>query len=208
MQRKLHGHIHTAVSLLLIAHRRLVSTRYANRSPMWTASVPREYLPEYHGGKTLLIASTKTAHRWISLVSFFKNLGCRGRKEAHAAVPTVSVGMTYNACDIPNTVEPSNMWPLVYVPFVVQLCFFALRIASIWKRQKQPWGLDDITFYISSVRTAHLPSVLSGWTCTGLWRTDNRMQAFLLASLPTLILGASLQLLFTLADLRISNSKM
>lgn len=60
------------------------------------------------------------------------------------------------------------MRPLVYVPFVVQLCFFALRIASIWKRNKQPWGLDDISFYTSSVwamtrSVIHVDS--QGFTC-------------------------------------------
>lgn len=100
--------------------------------------------------------------------------------------------MTYNACDIPNTVEPSNMRPLVYVPFVVQLCFFALRIASIWKRKKQPWGLDDITFYISSVSTTDLPSEVCRRARKGLRGTDTKIQALLLAWLPTLILGAYL----------------
>lgn len=65
------------------------------------------------------------------------------------------------------------MRPLVYVPFVVQLCFFALRIASIWKRNKQPWGLDDISFYISSVWAMTCPVICAdrqGFTCgAGYW---------------------------------------
>lgn len=118
---------------------------------MKTAFVQREHLPGYHGGRTSLSVYTRIVHRWIISVSIRNNSRYRGSQEADASIPTASAGMTYNACGIPNTVEPSNMRPLVYVPFVVQLCFFALRIGSIWKRQKQPWGLDDISFYISSV---------------------------------------------------------
>lgn len=157
MQCKLHENIHAPSPRLLIAHRRLVSTRCVNHSVTRTASVQREHLPEYHGGRILPSAYTKTAHLWISSVSICNISGRKGRQEAHATFPTASAGMTYNACDIPNTVEPSNMRPLVYIPFVVQLCFFTLRIASIWKRKKQPWGLDDITFYISSVSTPTCP---------------------------------------------------
>lgn len=186
--------IHVPGSRLLIAHRHLVSTRYVSRSVMRTASVQQEHLPEYHGGRILPSAYTKTAHLWIYSVRVYNILGFRGRLEAHATFPTASAGMTYNACDIPNTVEPSNMRPLVYIPFVVQLCFFTLRIASIWKRKKQPWGLDDITFYISSVSTVDLPSDVCRLARKELRVIDAKIQALLLAWLPTLILGAYLLL--------------
>ncbi|KAG6361253.1 hypothetical protein INS49_009477 [Diaporthe citri] len=103
-----------------------------------------------------------------------------------------SAGMTYNACGIPNTVEPSNMRPLVYIPFAVQLCFFVLRIGSIWKRQKQPWGLDDITFYLSSalllvwfptlILENHFGYSRNLWTLQ-IWNIDNFTKAFFAFSL-------------------------
>lgn len=192
MQCKLHENIHALSPRLLIAHRRLVSTRCVNRSVRRTASVRREHLPEYHGGRILPSAYMKIARPWISSVRIYNISTCKGRQEAHAPFPTASAGMTYNACDIPNTVEPSNMRPLVYIPFVVQLCFFSLRIASIWKRKKQPWGLDDVTFYVSSVSTTDLPSEVCRWARKRLRGTDTKIQALLLAWLPTLILGAYL----------------
>lgn len=194
MQCKLHENIHTPSPRLLMAHRRLASTRCVNRSVTRTASVRREHLPEYHGARILPSAYMRTARLWIYSVRIYNISTCKSRQEAHAPFPTASAGMTYNACDIPNTVEPSDMRPLVYIPFVVQLCFFTLRIASIWQRKKQPWGLDDITFYISSVSTTELPSEVCRWARKKLQGIDTKIKALLLAWLPTLILGAYLLL--------------
>lgn len=125
--------------------------------------------------------------------------------------------MTYNACDIPNTVEPSNMRPLVYVPFAVQLCFFILRIASIWKRKKQPWGLDDITFYMSSaLLLAWLPTLIlenhfgysrNLWTLQ-IWNIDNFTKAFFAFSLIYAIALAMIKISIVFLYLRVFRGKV